>query len=54
MKPEVRVIKKANRIEEKRDTIPIDRVLKTVEHIEIQAGRLLKMAQEVRAALTTK
>jgi len=52
----VRVIK-ADTLKPKRDTIPADRIesaLRTLEHIEAQAGRLLKMAQAVRAELTTK
>lgn len=52
----VRVIKRLDR-QPKHDNIPADRhesLLKTIEHMEAQAGRLLKMVRDVKVALTTK
>lgn len=55
MKPEVKVIKRLDRRPQNRATIPADRhesLLRTIEHMEAQAGRLLKMVRDVKVALT--
>lgn len=56
MKPEAKVIKRVDKEQPKRGNMPADQpdVLKTLEHIETQAGRLFKMARQARLALTTK
>lgn len=55
MKPEAKVIKRVDRQPPSRATLPADQpdLLKTVEHMEAQAGRFLKMLRDVKVALMT-
>lgn len=51
----VRVIKRLDKEQSKRGNMPADPpdLLKTIEHMEAQAGRFLQMVRELKLALTT-